>query len=214
MFPVPVNIFPEFLTLTGRYPEYTRGGHVGTGPKRTNRTPKGASHSYKHSWEITELVDPRWPPETGSRCCPGLERPQRWGSEASPASPAGPYFQSGISAVAYVPFPASGPPTLLRLPGWRPAPAVPLAGGGRWAGPGAWRTSKLACGEGWPCSAGRRLVLPDGGLQLLPGEGSRRTGSGKPAARAAPPSLAGAWAGSGWGINVLARSHPCGCSAG
>lgn len=99
-------------------------------------------------------------------------------------SAAGSYFQSGISAVAYVPFPASGPPTLLRLPGWSLAPAVPLVGGGRWAGPGAWRTSKLACGEGWPCSAGRRLVLPDGGLQLLPGEGSCRTGSGKPAAHA------------------------------
>lgn len=115
-------------------------------------------------------------------------------------------FQAGISAVAYVPFPASGPPSLRRLPGWRPAPATPLVDGGRWAGPGAWRTSKLACGEGWPCSAGRRLVLPDGGLQLLPREGSRRTGSGKPAARAAPPSLVGAWAGSGWGNNVLACS--------
>lgn len=90
-------------------------------------------------------------------------------------------------------------PTIQRLPGWRPVPALPLVGGGRWAGPGAWRTSKLACGEGWPCFAGRRLVLPDGGLQLLPGEGSRRSGSGKPAARAAPPSLGGARAGSGWG---------------
>lgn len=93
-------------------------------------------------------------------------------------------FQAGISAVAYVPFPASGPPSLRRLPGWRPALATPLVGGGRWAGPGAWRTSKLACGEGWPCSAGRRLVLPDGGLQLLPREGSRRTGSGVPSSPA------------------------------
>lgn len=93
-------------------------------------------------------------------------------------------FQAGISAVAYVPFPASGPPSLRRLPGWRPAPATPLVDGGRWAGPGAWRTSKLACGEGWPCSAGRRLVLPDGGLQLLPREGSRRTGSGVPSSPA------------------------------
>lgn len=136
-----------------------------------------------------------------------MQRPQRRGSEAGPASPAARSdFQAGISAVAYVPFPASGPPSLPRLPGWRPAQATPLVGGGRWAGPGAWRTSKLACGEGWPCSAGRRLVLPDGGLQLLPGEGSRRTGSGKPAARAAPPSLVGAWAGSGWGNYVLARS--------
>lgn len=158
---------------------------------------------------ITKPVDPRWPPETGSKqVLSWFGAPPVVGVRGRSCQPAaGSYFQSGISAVAYVPFPVSGPPTLLRLPGWRPAPAVPLVDGGRWAGPGAWRTSKLACGEGWPCSAGRRLVLPDGGLQLLPGEGSRRTGSGKPAARAAPPSLVGAWAGSGWGNNVLARTH-------
>lgn len=128
-----------------------------------------------------------------------MERPQWLGSEAGPASPRPFLFPIRHICGCLRTFSASGPPTLRTLPGWRPVPAVPLVGGGPWAGLGARRTSKLACGEGRPCFAGRRLVLPDGGLQLLPGEGSRRTGSGKPAARAAPPSLSGAWTGSGWG---------------
>lgn len=120
------------------------------------------------------------------------------------------YFQSGISAVAYVPFSASGPPTLQRLPGWHPFPAFPLAGGGQWAGPGAWRTSKLACSEGWPSSAGRRLVLPDGGLQLR--RGKEAAGLTQVSLRHARLHQASAQPGPGVGGVTRPRTHPGGCT--
>lgn len=44
---------------------------------------------------------------------------------------------------------------------WMAARSGPPIGGRRTVGGPLWRPSKLACSEGWPCSAGRRLILPD-----------------------------------------------------
>lgn len=91
---------------------------------------------------------------------------------------------------------------------WTAARSGPPIGGWRTVGGPPWRPSKLACSEGWPCSAGRRLVLPDGGSQFGLGR-ELAAGPAQVSVRHARLRRAG----SGWGhAGALGSARVRGCS--
>lgn len=187
MLPITFStLFPEFVTLTNRCHEYVKGEYAGAGPKGVH----GASR-----------------PGTGSRCGPCLGYPSGWGQRPVPPARGALVFPirqicGGLRSLLS-PGPAQPSET-----SWTAARSGPPIGGRRTVGGPPWRPSKLACSEGWPCSAGRRLVLPDGGSRFGRGR--------KLAAGPAQVSLRHARlrrAGSGWGhAGALGSARVRGCS--